>query len=80
MSSSVDSHDYPSLNRFVRKYFEDQIEQGRTVDQIIGNFRAMPLPGELKTSGFPPMQLRRHGQIVATEYKINQLNSRRATI
>ena len=59
-----------SCLKCVNDYFDYQLKQGFSVQEIIEAFTSPILPPQLKTCGFTEAQIRRSGQIVATRYII----------
>lgn len=65
-------NEFNKVHSFVERYFKEQLEEGRTVNEIVDMFRSVPLNGDLKMSGYTPLELRRHGQLVGSRYLLKQ--------
>jgi hypothetical protein len=69
---------FVKVHNCVEDYFNTSLLQGRTPLEILDDFRDMPLPLELTSLGFEKNDIIRHGQLVATDLLLKQLNRQSA--
>lgn len=70
--------DFAKVLDLTKQYFVTQMAQGFSIEQITNSLKNGPVPTEL--SGIDPVQAKRAGQIVATNYIRHQATEKsRAT-
>ena len=68
----MSEHYFNEVRECVEKYFALSFKQNLSIQEITQTFRENPLPSDLMDCGYPPRELRRHGQLLATKYLIQE--------
>lgn len=71
---------YYKVQQCVRDYYDDSLSKGRTILEISEDFRETPLPNELRGCEFDESEIRRHGQLVATDKLLKERKHASATV
>lgn len=74
------------IQKCVKSFFDKSLQQGYQLDEIIDMFKEGPLSQDLRecSSKINPVptdgQLRRHGQLIGTQYIIKRSNEQSASL
>jgi hypothetical protein len=61
---------FGDMQKCIERYYEECLQRGMELIDILDEFREDPLPGDLVKCG-TPKEIRRHGQLVGTRYLIS---------
>ncbi len=67
---------FMKIQKCVTEYFDKCISHGQEPIEIMEAFREDPMPEDILSCGFSSNEIKRHGQLVGSQYIIKQKQSR----
>jgi len=73
---------FHELQRAVTEYFEACLTHGVPLMEVLDQFRHEVVPSDIKSqvADATPAEIRRHGQLVGTQYLLKQMEEQSATL